>query len=139
MNHMQPTKKPTHDAAAFPANFLWGAAASSYQIEGGSAPELRGESVWDAFCTRPGAVLSGHNGAVACDHYSRADDDIAMMSRLRLQAYRFSISWPRVLPEGTIVHVDNFDELALLERLAAELRIVPKVALRINLTVDTKF
>jgi beta-glucosidase len=115
MNHMQPTKKPTHDAAAFPANFLWGAAASSYQIEGGSAPELRGESVWDAFCTRPGAVLSGHNGAVACDHYSRADDDIAMMSRLRLQAYRFSISWPRVLPEGTgrvnAIGLDFYDRL----------------------------
>ncbi|MFZ4574234.1 MAG: GH1 family beta-glucosidase [Phycisphaerales bacterium] len=85
---------------AFPPDFLWGAAAASYQIEGGSTPDLRGESVWDAFCRRPGAVHQGHDGTTACDHYRLFREDIGLMHAMGLRAYRFSIAWPRVLPTG---------------------------------------
>ncbi|MGH1346402.1 MAG: GH1 family beta-glucosidase [Nannocystales bacterium] len=82
----------------FPSNFLWGAATSSYQIEG--AVDTRGPSIWDTFCRVPGAVEDGSDGAVACDHLARMDEDVALMKRLGLAAYRFSISWPRVMPQG---------------------------------------
>ncbi|MEY2582703.1 MAG: beta-glucosidase [Ilumatobacteraceae bacterium] len=85
----------------FPSNFLWGAATSSYQIEGATSADGRGESIWDRFCARPGAISDGSNGDVACDHYHRYGEDIAMMQRLNFNAYRFSIAWPRVLPSGT--------------------------------------
>ncbi|MBZ0214139.1 MAG: beta-glucosidase [Nitrospirae bacterium] len=84
----------------FPPNFLWGAATASFQIEGAVATDGKGPSVWDMLCQRPGAVFEGHTGDPACDHYHRMTDDVAMMAELGLQAYRFSISWPRVLPEG---------------------------------------
>jgi beta-glucosidase len=84
----------------FPDDFLWGAATSSYQIEGAVTVDGRGESIWDRFCTVPGAIKDGSSGAVACDHYHHVDDDIAIMQRLNLNAYRFSIAWPRVLPQG---------------------------------------
>ncbi len=84
----------------FPSGFLWGSATSSYQIEGATAVEGRGESIWDRFCTVPGAISDGSDGAVACDHYHRFDEDIALMRRLNLNAYRFSIAWPRILPAG---------------------------------------
>jgi beta-glucosidase len=85
----------------FPASFTWGAAAAAYQIEGGADDDGRGLSVWDTFCRKEGAVFSGHTGQIACDHYHRWEQDIDMMRDLGLQAYRFSISWPRVLPDGT--------------------------------------
>lgn len=109
-------------SSLFPPGFVWGAAASSYQIEGGSAPDLRGESVWDAFCRKPGAINEGHTGQVACDHYTRMREDVSIMGGMGLQAYRLSISWPRVLREGTGgVHqagLDFYDRLvdALIER-----------------------
>jgi beta-glucosidase len=84
----------------FSNDFLWGVATSSYQIEGAATADGRGESIWDRFCTIPGAIKDGSSGAVACDHYHRFDDDIAVMQRLNLNAYRFSIAWPRVLPQG---------------------------------------
>jgi beta-glucosidase len=84
----------------FPKGFVWGAGSSAYQIEGASGTDERGQSVWDVFCHRPGAVHGGHTGDVACDHYHRYLEDVAMMRRIGLQAYRFSISWPRVLPDG---------------------------------------
>lgn len=84
----------------FPDGFTWGAAAASYQIEGAKDEDGKGQSVWDMFCERPGAVFEGHSGAVACDHYHRYGQDVAYMAELGLQAYRMSISWPRVLPEG---------------------------------------
>jgi len=90
-----------HRSAAFPTGFVWGSATSSYQIEGASAASQRGESVWDSFCRRPGAVFGGHTGAVACDHLARVDEDVRIMADIGLRAYRFSISWPRVLPQGT--------------------------------------
>jgi len=85
----------------FPHDFLWGSATSSYQIEGAVDADGRGESIWDRFCATPGAIKDGTDGAVACDHYHRYPEDIALMRRLNLNAYRFSIAWPRVLPNGT--------------------------------------
>jgi beta-glucosidase len=86
--------------ATFPKDFLWGAATAAYQIEGAANEDGRGPSTWDEFCKRPGAVFEGHTGAVACDHYHRYREDVALMRRLGLSAYRFSVSWSRVLPEG---------------------------------------
>jgi len=85
----------------FPKGFLWGAATSSFQIEGAVDEDGRGESVWDRFCSTPGKVRGSATGAVACDHYHRWREDIALMKRLGLQAYRFSIAWPRIFPQGT--------------------------------------
>ncbi len=82
----------------FPTGFLWGAATASFQIEGARAS--RGECIWDRFCERPGAILDGSNGDDACDHVNRWQTDVELMRQLGLGAYRFSISWPRVLPEG---------------------------------------
>ncbi len=90
----------TEAGRRFPSGFLWGSATSSYQIEGAAMLDGRGESIWDRFCARPGAVSDGSSGAVACDHYHRFGEDIALMKRLNLNAYRFSIAWPRVLPDG---------------------------------------
>jgi beta-glucosidase len=84
----------------FPADFLWGSATSSYQIEGAVADDGRSESIWDRFCTIPGAIEDGTDGAIACDHYHRYPEDIALMGRLNLNSYRFSIAWPRIIPEG---------------------------------------
>jgi beta-glucosidase len=84
----------------FPEGFIWGAATSAYQIEGAVAEDGRGESIWDRFCRTPGAVIGGDTGDVACDHYRRWRDDIALMRHLGLGAYRFSIAWPRILPAG---------------------------------------
>ena len=85
----------------FPTDFLWGAATSAYQVEGAHDADGRGPSVWDEFCRRPGAVWSGHTGDVACDHYRRFRQDVALMREIGLKAYRFSVSWPRVMPDGT--------------------------------------
>jgi beta-glucosidase len=84
----------------FPSDFVWGAATASYQIEGAANEDGRSESVWDRFCATPGKVRNGDNGAVACDFYHRYRDDIALMRELGIDAFRFSIAWPRVLPEG---------------------------------------
>jgi len=84
----------------FPNGFIWGAATSAYQIEGAAGDDGRGPSIWDEFCRRPGAVRQGASGDIACDHYHRFRHDVALMQGLGLQAYRFSISWPRVLPCG---------------------------------------
>jgi beta-glucosidase len=81
--------------------FVWGAATSAYQIEGAVAEEGRGPSIWDTFCRVPGAIDNGDNGDVACDHYHLWRQDIALLRELNIDAYRFSIAWPRVLPEGT--------------------------------------
>lgn len=85
---------------SFPDKFVWGAAAASYQIEGASTLDGGGESVWDMLCRKPGAVWSGHDGSVACDHYHRYPEDVAIMREIGLKAYRLSISWPRVMPDG---------------------------------------
>ena len=86
---------------SFPSDFVWGVAAASYQIEGAAFEDGKGPSVWDMFCRKPGAVWQGQNGDVACDHYHRWREDVRLMKDLGIKAYRFSISWPRVLPDGT--------------------------------------
>ena len=84
----------------FPSDFVWGAATAAYQIEGAWNEDGRGESIWDRFSHTPGKVRDGDTGDVACDHYHRYREDIALMKQLGLNAYRFSVSWPRVIPEG---------------------------------------
>jgi beta-glucosidase len=91
---------PEADAAAFPADFLWGAATAAYQVEGAPAEDGRGRSIWDTFSHTPGRVHAGHTGDVAADHYHRWRDDVALMADLGLGGYRFSTSWPRVQPGG---------------------------------------
>lgn len=84
----------------FPKNFLWGAATAAYQIEGAWNADGKGESIWDHFAHTPGKIDNGDTGDVACDHYHHYRDDVALMGRLGLQAYRFSTAWTRVLPNG---------------------------------------
>lgn len=91
----------TRRAITFPANFLWGCATSAYQIEGSPLADGAGPSIWQRFAHTPGLVRDGDTGDVACDHYRRYAEDVALMARLGLKAYRFSISWSRVIPNGT--------------------------------------
>ncbi|MEW5870303.1 MAG: GH1 family beta-glucosidase [Chloroflexota bacterium] len=84
----------------FPPKFLWGAATAAYQIEGAWNADGKGESIWDRFSHTPGRIYNGDTGDIACDHYHLYQQDIALMRSLGLKAYRFSISWPRVLPAG---------------------------------------
>jgi 6-phospho-beta-glucosidase len=86
----------------FPDGFIWGAATAAYQIEGGHDAGGKGPSIWDAFCRIPGRVANGETGDVACDHYHRFREDVALMKDMGLPAYRFSISWPRLIPTGRI-------------------------------------
>ena len=85
----------------FPPGFLWGAATSSYQIEGAAAEDGRGASIWDAFCRQPGRTLAGATGDVAADHYHRWREDLDLAAALGLTAYRFSVAWPRIQPQGS--------------------------------------
>jgi len=84
----------------FPKDFIWGAATASYQIEGAWEEDGKGESIWDHFTHKPYRILNGDTGDIACDHYHHLSEDIALIKDLGLHAYRFSISWPRILPEG---------------------------------------
>ncbi len=90
----------TYDRGLAP-DFRWGAATAAYQIEGAVAEDGRSPSIWDTFCRVPGAIDNGDTGDIACDHYHRWPEDIGLMRRLGLDSYRFSIAWPRVLPDGT--------------------------------------
>lgn len=85
----------------FPHDFVWGSATSAYQIEGAVNEDGRGESIWDTFCQEPDAIMDGSSGDIACDHYHRMESDVQLMKEMGLQAYRFSIAWPRILPNGT--------------------------------------
>lgn len=84
----------------FPRGFLWGASTASYQIEGAVDRDGRGPSIWDAFCRIPGAIRDGSSGARACEHYDRWPEDVALMTAAGFKAYRFSIAWPRLLPDA---------------------------------------
>ena len=87
-------------AIRFPDGFRWGASTAAYQIEGAVAEDGRGPSIWDTFSHIPGKILGGDNGDIACDHYHRWPQDVALMSELGIGAYRLSTAWPRILPEG---------------------------------------
>jgi beta-glucosidase len=107
------------DALRFPDRFVWGAAAAAYQIEGAWNEDGKGLSIWDVFCRRPGAVWNGQTGDIACDHYHRYVEDVALMKAVGLRAYRLSISWPRVMPSG--VGAVNAKGFAFYDRLIDEL------------------
>jgi beta-glucosidase len=94
------TQAETDLAKRFPESFLWGAATASYQIEGAVHEDGRGSSIWDDFAAIPGKTYQGQTGEVTDDHYHRFEEDIDLMAQLGLGAYRFSIAWPRILPEG---------------------------------------
>lgn len=100
---------------SFPAGFVWGAATASYQIEGAWNEGGKGESIWDRFSHTPGKVRDGDTGDIACDHYHRFAEDIKLMRDLGVKAYRFSVSWPRVIPNGAgpinWVGLDFYDRL----------------------------
>jgi len=100
----------------FPGDFTWGVATSAYQIEGAVTEDGRGESIWDVFCRKPGVIRDGHTGAVAADHYHRWSTDVGLMAELGLTAYRFSIAWPRIQPDGkgqvSDAGLDFYDRLA---------------------------
>jgi beta-glucosidase len=114
-----PLTPPAAGRPPFPATFVWGAATAAYQVEGAVREDGRGESVWDMFCRKPGAVWNAQTGAVACDQYHRYPEDVALMKRIGLTAYRMSISWSRVMPDGT--GATNPKGLEFYDRLVDEL------------------
>ena len=85
----------------FPKDFIWGVSTSAYQNEGAVLADGKGPSIWDAFCKRKDAIWKGYNGDIACDHYHRYREDVALMKKLGVKAHRFSVSWPRVMPKGS--------------------------------------
>ena len=97
MNSLEPSQLITH----FPADFVWGVATSSFQIEGAAIEDGKGPSIWDSFCRVPGAIADQSDGDIACDHYHRWAQDLDLIAGLRVDAYRFSVSWPRVRPGGS--------------------------------------
>ena len=111
--------EPTALARRFPAGFLFGTATAAYQIEGGHDADGKGPSIWDTFCRRPGAISTGETGDIACDHYHRWREDVGLLRGLGCNAYRLSISWPRVLPVGS--GAVNEAGLAFYDRLIDEL------------------
>jgi beta-glucosidase len=115
---------------SFPDDFIWGAIASAYQIEGAWNEDGKGESIWDQFCRLPDRVLGGDTGEIAADHYHRMPEDVAIMKQIGLQSYSFTLSWPRILPEGT--GKVNSRGLDFYDRLVDELLdagIMPKATL----------
>jgi beta-glucosidase len=93
--------EPAADFPDFGPDFVWGASTASYQIEGAVTADGRGRSVWDSFSAEPGRIADGSSGEVACDHYHRYREDVALMARLGLDGYRLSIAWPRIQPAGS--------------------------------------
>jgi beta-glucosidase len=103
------------ERSQFPKKFVWGAATSSYQIEGSTQIDGRGQSIWDTFAATPGKTRNGENGDPGCDHYNRWESDLDLMKDIGLEAYRFSVAWPRVIPNGR--GQVNEKGLAFYERL----------------------
>jgi beta-glucosidase len=117
-------------AVVFPEDWVWGAATAAYQIEGGVLKGGRGESIWDRFSQTAGTIVNGDTGEIACDHFHRFAEDIALMRELGLGGYRFSIAWPRIFPTGS--GRPNADGLDYYRRLVDELHsagITPYVTL----------
>jgi len=106
---------PPYPGHRFPNHFVWGVATSAFQIEGAAQADGKGESIWDRFCRQPGAIADSSSGDIACDHYHRLEPDLDLIAGLGVDAYRFSMSWPRVQPDGQ----GAFNEagLAFYERL----------------------
>jgi beta-glucosidase len=100
MTSILPAGEQRDSGAAYPPGFKFGAATAAYQIEGAWNEDGRGESIWDRFCRTPGAIAGGETGDVACDHYHRWRADLDLIAAMRIESYRFSISWPRVQPDG---------------------------------------
>ena len=115
MTNAEPDLDPGTLAGRFPAGFVWGFGASAYQIEGAADEDGRGRSIWDTFSRVPGAIADGQTGDGACDHYHRFREDVALMARIGAKAYRFSVSWSRVQPDGT--GAANERGLAFYDRL----------------------
>ncbi len=114
----------------FPSNFLWGTATAAYQIEGAWNEDGKGESIWDRFTHTPGTIVDGSTGDVACDHYHLWPQDLALMKELGIQAYRFSVAWPRILPQGRgAVNQAGLDFYSRLVDGVLEAGIVPAVTL----------
>jgi beta-glucosidase len=115
---------------SFPTDFLWGAATSAYQIEGSPLADGAGESIWHRFSHAPGKIADGTNGDLACDHYRRFGEDVRLMRDLGLSAYRFSTSWPRVIPAGTgKVNQQGLDFYSRLVDALLEFKIEPSLTL----------
>lgn len=115
---------------SFPAEFTWGAATASYQIEGAVAEDGRSPSIWDTFSHTPGMVVGDDTGDVACDHYHRVAEDVAIMGDLGIDAYRFSVAWPRIIPGGTgSVNQKGLDFYSRLVDTLLERSITPFVTL----------
>jgi beta-glucosidase len=112
-----PTKRQR--PPSFPKDFVWGAAAAAYQVEGAARADGKAPSVWDMLCRKEDAIWGGQSGDVACDHYRRYKQDVALMKRIGLQAYRLSVSWPRVIPQGA--GAVNPKGLAFYDRLVDRL------------------
>ncbi len=115
----------------FPEGFLWGASTAAYQVEGAWNEDGKGESVWDHFTHTPGRIAHGDTGDIACDHYHRYKEDVALMKSLGLQGYRFSVAWTRVLPQGT--GMVNSSGLDFYDRLVDELG---QAGIRTNVTLN---
>lgn len=116
---MKGNELSTVDFPAFPAGFVWGTSTAAYQIEGAVGEGGRGPSIWDTFSHTPGKTAHGDTGDVACDHFHRYRDDIALMKDLGVTAYRFSVAWPRIQPEGK--GPANVEGLDFYQRLVDEL------------------
>ena len=105
---------------SLPENFFLGAATAAAQIEGAAFEDGKGASIWDTMCREPGRIADDSNIDVACDHYHRVDEDVALISKLGLSTYRFSISWVRIMPDGRSVNQKGLDFYAsLLDKLNA--------------------
>ena len=116
------------DRLTFPDGFIWGVATSSYQIEGAVDEDGKTPSIWDTFSHRPGTTLHGDTGDVACDNYHRFESDVELMASLGIGGYRFSIAWPRILPEGgSTVNQAGLDHYRRLVDALAEHDIEPLV------------
>lgn len=113
----------------FPKDFMWGSATASFQIEGATNADGRTDSIWDEFCRVPGAIVNGDDGTVAADHYHRYREDVALMGDLNLDAYRFSVAWPRVRPDGGAVNPAGLDFYSRLVDSLLEKNITPWLTL----------
>ena len=97
----QPTDLPAVPTLALPRGFAWGAGTSSYQIEGAVDADGKGPSIWDTFTGEPGRIVGGDTGEQACDHFHRYPEDFDLAAELGVDTYRFSLSWPRIMPTGS--------------------------------------